>query len=240
MPLSLSLTPPPTATTLRRAGVALLDLLFPPRCVICQRGGTLLCSSCIAEFVPAVGERCPHCWQPGRPPCLRCQDRPPAFASLRTVFVYSGALRDAILAVKYRGYYAAAGRLIDLVDLPGIARDCEVVVPVPMPGRRRRTRGFNQAQVIAARLASRLDLPCHPHALRRLRASPQQSRQPDLEARRANVQGAFSADPARVRGCHVLVVDDIATSGATLDACAKALLAAGAASVHAWAIAHEG
>ena len=108
-----------------------------------------------------------------------------------------------------------------------------------MAGSRRRRRGHNQAAQFGRRLADRLDLPFDDRALNRRRATPQQARQPSLEARRENVRDAFVADSAWVAGRVLLVVDDVTTSGATLNACADALLAAGAAAVDGWALARE-
>ena len=233
-----------------RARTAILDLLFPPRCVVCDRWGDHLCDTCLAGF-PRAGRiaRCPRCWSPlasgvapgttATTPCDDCLLEAPAFRSLRSDFVYAAGVREAILALKYHGVTAAADPLIAAADLRAIPADADCLVPVPMGGRRRRMRGFNQAELIARRLAGRLGRTVEPSALRRTRAAAPQARQPDLEARRLNVAGAFAARPRHVRGRRLLLVDDVTTSGATLDACAQALLDAGAESVDAWALARE-
>jgi ComF family protein len=151
------------------------------------------------------------------------------------------------LALKYEGLSSLDRPLIDLVDAEAVwPHDSEagsvavdVVTAVPMAGRRRRRRGYNQAEALARALAARLALPYEGRLLSRVRNVPQQARQPDLAARRANVSGAFRAKAEQVAGRSVIVVDDVTTSGATLNACAQALRQAGAASVFAWALARE-
>ena len=225
---------------LHRLGGAALDFLLPPRCAVCGRDGALLCDACLGEFVVTTGPRCPRCWTPGAGiSCARCNALPPDFRTLRTAFVFTDPMRAAIHRIKYDGLTAVVEPLVELVDLNALPSSLELVTPVPMAGRRRRQRGHNQAEVFARALAGCLGLPVDPRALRRRRSTPQQAQQLNLEARRANVQGAFSGAAGRVAGRRILVVDDVTTSGATLDASAAALLEAGAASVDAWALARE-
>jgi len=230
---------------LRRIRDAGLDLLFPPSCAVCRRDGSQLCEPCRTDFLPADGPRCPRCWSPDSVShrsgaiCDRCIADPPAFETLRAAFVFQGALRDAVHALKYDGITAVAGPLLAHIPPDALPPPTDLVTAVPMSGRRRRLRGYNQADQIAHRLAARLDRPFDPRALQRHRSSAQQAKQPNREARRRNVQHAFRADPTRVQKRRVLIVDDVTTSGATLDACARALLDAGAARVDAWALARE-
>ena len=216
-----------------------LDLFFPPRCVVCDAAGPHLCDVCLRRFQRTVAPRCERCWTPGRVGlCERCLDAPPAFRALRASFVFRDAIRDAIHAVKYRGLSVAAEDLVEAARPLEVHDDVQLVVTVPMAGRRRRLRGYNQAELIARAVAKRLGLPCDATALHRVRSTAQQAGL-DLEHRRENVEGAFRADRRRVAGRTVLLVDDVTTSGATLDACARALLAAGATAVDAWALARE-
>ncbi len=228
---------------LRRWRGRAADFLFPPRCAVCAADGALVCDDCHGAFTPAAPPRCPRCWDPSDEPaasvCNRCRHEPPALRSLRAAFVFEGAARRAVLAVKYQSLTATAAPMLDVADLGGLATDLDLVTAVPMPGGRRRRRGHNQAAVFGRLLAGRLARRFDERALRRRRRTPQQVRQPNRAARLANVRGAFTADPGRVRDRAVLVVDDVTTSGATLNACAEALLEAGAASVDGWAVARE-
>jgi len=157
-------------------------------------------------------------------PCATCATHPPPYDYARSAAVYEGALREALHAFKFSGRRALAGPLGDLATeqcLASLPDGIEAVIPVPLARERERERGFNQAMLLARRIGRRLEVPTRPHWLARVRATRPQS---DLSAadRRANVRGAFHASP-RVAGRHVLVVDDILTTGATLDACARAL-----------------
>ncbi len=241
----------PEPARLREWRQTALDLLFPPRCAVCERDGAILCQPCVDRFERAGGDRCPICWAPQRAapagPCRTCSADPPAFDALRASFVFAGSLRDAVLALKYEGLSSLDRPLVELVDTDAVwphdsdagSASVDVVTAVPMAGRRRRRRGYNQAEALARALAARLELPYEGRLLSRVRNVPQQARQPDLAARRANVSGAFRAKAEHIVGRTVLVVDDVTTSGATLNACAQALRQAGAASVFAWALARE-
>ena len=227
----------------RWAGRAALDLLFPPRCLGCGGGGAFLCAGCADSLRQAAPPRCPSCWQPGADAgrCLDCQLRPPAYDGLRAAFVYQGMARELVHALKYRGMTALAAPMASLlaqaVRSHGLAAD--VVVAVPLSGLRRRLRGYNQAEALARALGRELGLPVSGRALERRRHTPPQARSADAEARRRNVVGAFRCRERAIAGRRVLLVDDVATTGATLDACAAALKAAGARSVWGLTFARE-
>ena len=162
-------------------------------------------------------------------PCATCTSDPPHYDYARSAALYGGPLREAIHALKFAGRRALAGPLGDLASeqcVRSLPDGIDALIPVPLARERERERGFNQATLLAQRIGKRLDVPVRPRWLARIRATRPQS---DLSAaeRRANVRGAFRASD-HVRGCHVLLVDDILTTGATLDACARALRDAGA------------
>jgi ComF family protein len=117
--------------------------------------------------------------------------------------------------------------------------EADVIVPVPLSGWRRRTRGYNQSEALARALARELGLPLAPRALSRRKHAPPQARSATAEERRRNVEGAFAARAEPVAGRRVLLLDDVTTTGATLRACAAALKEAGARSVYAVAFARE-
>jgi len=227
--------------------VAALDLVFPALCPVCEatlgagrrdplcgacwdsitRLGPPWCDVCGAAPVLATSHREPpaalSC------PCAACASEPPAHDYARSAAVYESELRDALHAFKFSGRRALASPLGDLAteqcaaSLPG---GIDALVPVPLAPERERQRGFNQSALLARRIARRLAVPVRPGWLARVRSTQPQS---DLSAaeRRANVRGAFRASD-RVADRHVLLVDDVLTTGATLDACARALRAAGA------------
>jgi competence protein ComFC len=222
---------------------AAVELLFPSHCLGCGRGGAFLCDDCASQLTPALPPRCPRCWEPRSVAgeCLACQDSPPAFDALRTAFVYQGLAREMVQALKYRGVTALAGRMGGLLAEAARSQrlEADVIVPVPLSGMRKRTRGYNQAEALAVALGRELGLPVAPKALVRRRHTPPQARRADAEARRANVAGAFVVAATSIAGQSVLLIDDVATTGATLSACASALREAGSGPIWALTFARE-
>lgn len=212
--------------------MALLDLLLPPACAGCGAPGALVCRVCLARF------------------------RPPSAANARFVtaesgtvvgdalllavaaFAYEGPLRRALAAVKYGGAARVARQLAD-ASRPALAELQRVsgpatLVPVPLHLERLRTRGYNQAELVSRALASR-ESPTR-NSLRRVRPTTRQHRL-DRMARLQNMRGAFeSVGPVPTA---VILVDDILTTAATLEACAAVLRAAGTEAVYGFAIARE-
>jgi ComF family protein len=230
-----------TGNLLTRAGRLAVDLLYPPLCAVCRRQGSFLCSGCRASLPAADGIRCPVCWLPlgAGQACRRCAEQPIALEGLRAAFRYEGAVRHLVHAFKFGGQSALAevlaAPLQDLVD----SGEHDAVVPVPLTGGRRRMRGFNQAALLADKLGATLGLPVS-EVLVRLKASRPQASSASAEERRRNVEGAFGLKKgAAVAGRRLLLLDDVATTCATLDACARVLRQAGAASVHAVTLARE-
>lgn len=228
----------------------LLDLVFPPRCVGCGAGGTLFCGTCVAGIQPPATVLCVHCQRPLRATgtaapsglCEHCQaDERRALSGLRVAARYEGTVRQAIWGLKYTGQRRLGEPLGDL--LAGVALELrplvQLVVPVPLHPSRQRQRGYNQAELLARRCAAHLGLPTRADLLARTRATSSQVGL-GLTARHANVAGAFAATrraPGVLAGRAVLLVDDVATSGATLTAAAQGLLTGGATSVWGLAVA---
>jgi ComF family protein len=173
--------------------------------------------------------------------CARCRRLRPLVERARAAGAYEGALRSVIHALKYEGRRSLAGPLATLMRArcQAVLDGAHVLVPVPLHSSRRRARGFNQAMDLARRLSGGT-LPVRT-AIRRVRATPSQTGLPAAQRRR-NMREAFA--PARrlrwrrrtappLRGLIVVLVDDVSTTGATLDACAMVLLAMGASEVRA-------
>jgi ComF family protein len=168
--------------------------------------------------------------------CAACRAAPPPFDYARAAAPYGGAVREAVHALKFGGRRSLARPLADLLGEQCGALDAvDALVPVPLARARERERGFNQAVLLGERLGERLGVRVRPRWLARLRDTVPQS---DLTApeRRANVAGAFAAAPA-VRGRHVVIIDDVVTTGATVGECARALRAAAARRVGVLAVA---
>jgi competence protein ComFC len=229
--------------SLSQLGRVALDLLYPPRCVLCERHGDFLCEACSRALPRAGGLRCEVCWLPLSygSGCWHCAEHRLSLTRLRSVFRYEGDVRRLVHTFKFRGHSSLAptlGRLLAHCYLEE-GLEADLIVPVPLTGRRQRERGFNQALLLARELSRALDLPVS-EALRRRRMVAPQAGSATAEARRRNVAGVFEASQsARVQGLRLLLIDDVATTGATLSACADALLEAGAASVSGLTLARE-
>jgi ComF family protein len=227
-----------------------LDLVFPRRCVGCGAFGAFLCPACLSAMPRAQPPRCPGCWMPVLSPaegpaqvevCDRCLAGPFAFKAARCPFVYGGAAREAVHALKYDGLAAIAGTMAEAMagSLGAWEPAATALVPVPLAGRRRRSRGYNQSELLARELSRRCGLPVNRGLLIRRRATPPLARAADEAARRAAVEGAFAVRPEAKPAGALLLVDDVMTSGATLDACARALVTAGHGPVYALTFARE-
>jgi ComF family protein len=223
-------------------GIA-LDLLFPRWCVGCGREGDFVCAACLQSRVRITPPLCPRC---GRPQlnnviCPLCIGWQAEIDGIRAPFKFDGVVRQAILEFKYRNLRAIAGLLgrwlgeyLAANPLPG-----EILVPVPLHPKRLRERGYNQSRLLARELSRLKGMPLVDDCLVRQRNTTPQARTQNVDERRHNVADAFACRDRRLEGRAVLLIDDVATSGATLDAGARALKAAGASSVWGLVLAKE-
>ena len=209
-------------------------------CVLCgsMSHDGLWCAAC-NETLPYLGAaHCPNCALPtlSGEICGQCLKYPPLFSAAIAVFGYSFPLDKLIHAMKYGEQLALAEAFseklvlgIDKSDLP----DC--IIPMPLHPVKLRERGFNQSLLIAAQAAYKLDIELLPGACRRVRDTPPQSALPWKERKR-NVHNAFGCD-ANLSGMHVALVDDVLTTGASLNALAVAVQKQGASKISAWVVA---
>ena len=220
-----------------------LDLLFPQRCVGCGKEGNFICQSCCSSLPRVMPPLCPKCGrpQPSGILCPSCVGWQAEIAGIRSPFRFEGTVRQAVHQLKYKNLRALAAPLAKMLNDYLIANPipAEVLVPVPLHRKRLRERGYNQSSLLAKELGKLINSPVVYDCLIRQQNTPPQARTATVDERRKNVADAFTCVGERLRNQQVLVIDDVSTSGATLDACAQALKAAGAVSVWGLALARE-
>ncbi len=211
-------------------------LLFPPRCLLCGGRGDGVCPGCLGEF-PFIEGACRRCALPleAGEVCGRCLKHPPAFHSAFAPFHYAFPVRELILALKFHRQLHLAPVLGRLMAEALATRDLpERLLPVPLHPKRLRERGYNQALELARPIARTLGIPLETRACLRVRPTPAQAGLP-ARRRRVNVAGAFRlARPLQAR--HVAVVDDVVTTGSTVQALALELIRGGAERVEVWSL----
>jgi ComF family protein len=222
----------PPVTKLKRIA---LDLLFPQWCVGCGREGNYICDGCresLSRILPPV---CPHCGKPQSDGilCPACEEGNPGIDGIRSPFVFDGVIRRAIHELKYRNLRALAvplaGLLYDYLQensVPG-----EVLVPVPLHRKRLRERGYNQSALLARELGKLTGMPVIGDYLIRQQHTTPQARTASIGERRQNVANAFACANGKLRERKVILIDDVTTSGNTLNACAISLKESGVTSV---------
>lgn len=215
--------------------------MFERRCLLCgaPSGRQPLCPACLADL-PWL--RQPHCPQCGLPTpngevCGACLKRPPAFDRTLAALVYTFPLDQMIPRLKYHGQLAIAPALgTCLAQAAATAPRPDCLVPMPLHPARIRQRGFNHATEIARDVAKKLDLPLDTTSCRRIRDTPPQMGLKH-DARRGNVRGAFACTEKDVAGKRIVLIDDVMTTGTSLDELAATLKRAGAREVACWVVA---
>lgn len=236
-----ALSTPRLRRLVSRGARAALDLLLPLACASCGQPldvgePGIVCGRCWARLALLPAPRCDRCGHPteGRN-CRWCAQLPPFVRAARSVcWATSGSGQAIIHALKYGGWHVVAagmGERMARLDWPlDVVEERAALVPVPLAASRLRQRGYNQSERLAHALAARWQRPVWSTILARVRATETQTRLTPGERLR-NVHGAFAAAVAereRLRGAHVVLVDDVVTTAATLNACAATLHAAGA------------
>ena len=217
-----------------------MHTLLPQDCLLCGAfsGRAKLCAKCAADLPHHPLTCCPVCALPTLhgAVCGHCLKRAPHFASIRAAFTYAFPLDRLVQSLKYGQNLAVVSLLADTLTTQTAGHPLpDALIPMPLHPNRLRQRGFNQAHEIAQRIARNLCLPVLPHVATRVIDTPSQASLP-LQERRKNLRGAFACDSS-IQGRRVAIVDDVMTSGSTLDALAETLLKAGALEVQCWVVA---
>ena len=214
---------------------AALDWVYPPACAVCGKPGAVLCSECVNDIHFFGGVVCSICGRSIRQNtiiCDECKQKPPAFDAARSLSIYGGVIRDCIHSLKYKNKKALGKYFAELL-LPIIENEgwvIDAVVPVPLSFERLKERGYNQAAAIAHPLALSLERTYQPFGLKQVIDTRSQVGL-TAEERRLNVIDAFTAIPELVFQKNILLVDDVMTTGATLESCASALKKGGSRKV---------
>ena len=226
-----------------KLGRMALNLLFPKWCIGCGKEGDFICYSCLNLLPRVLPPLCPRCGrpQPSGIICPSCVSWQAEIDGIRSPFRFDGVMSQAIYQLKYKNIRALAACLAQQLNDYLIANSVpgEVLVPVPLHRKRLRERGYNQSSLLARELGKLTSLPVVDDCLIRQRHAFPQARTSSVGDRQNNVAGAFTCHNQGLRDKQVLLIDDVATSGATLNACAAELKAAGAASVWGLTLARE-
>ena len=218
-----------------------IEFIFPSACASCGKLGPMICSSCRSKFEAIDNPICLRCGRPSTKSVVTCQSCGIEEFNLnqsRACFKYSEPLESVIKQYKYSGLHALAEPLGNLMaqKWPAWTQFPDMIVPVPLHIRRLRSRGFNQAELLANQIEAIVGIEVNNHILRRERRTrPQVDLNP--KERKKNVYRAFSAESYAIRGKRILLIDDVFTTGATLISAAGTLLEAGADSVSAYCLA---
>ncbi len=189
-----------------------------------------MCDRCYSQIDLKQNPSCNFCGEPIKSGsiCTRCKQQTPYFAKLRSLGYYSGPLRDAIVSLKYHrniglgSFFAPALCVIIVKEKWNI----DFITSIPLSANRKKERGYNQAEILARPIARRMNLPYSEKPVHRNKHTSSQVGL-SVKERQLNMKDAFMADPQVVKDKSILLIDDVATTGATMDACAKALLDAG-------------
>lgn len=219
----------------------LLNILYPRHCPVCHRilkdQKMMICPECTGIFRPVSENYCLKCGRPVDPNaeyCRDCLERDRIFDEGRGVFLYDGRMRKSLIRYKYYGcreyadYYADSMCRRGYTDIRRWKPD--LIIPVPLHRRKLRRRGFNQAGYLAVRMGECLGIPVSENSLKKIR-STQSQKKLDAVQRRKNLRQAFQATE-NFEGLAVLLVDDVYTTGGTMEAAASCLKAAGARKVY--------
>ena len=223
----------------------IINLILPVYCLLCKeqlsyQTDTYLCDACRKNLVLISGKVCNKC---GRPfingICGICREKQFCFSKARASGIYDGSVRECIHFFKYKKKTYLLNTLFEVFLLPNSLDflSCDLIVPVPLHWIREYSRGFNQAELIGKKISKRFNIPLSKTSLKRTKATPSQTGL-SLKERTKNIKGAFSVrNEQKLNGKRILLVDDVMTTGATVNECSRVLLQAGAREILVYTLA---
>ena len=218
-----------------------MDWIYPPACAGCGAAGEVWCADCrnsVVRIRPPVCERCGYPQNSKSSECAGCGKHQPAYTRLRSYGAYQGALKEAIHALKYQSNLALG--FVFSQSLSEVIRDegwkIDVISPIPLSPKRQKERGYNQAASVAHPLAGLLDIEYDAKSLTRIKNTESQVHL-TADDRMKNMSGAFMLKERAWTGKRVLIIDDVITTGSTLNECARIAREGGAADVYGVSIA---
>lgn len=228
---------------LNRLGKSASDFFFPQFCVGCGLEGDILCVSCLGKLERVSPPFCDRCGLPqtGPGPCRDCSGPDLCIDGIRSPLLFKKLTREIIHQFKYNNLRTLAPLLAGLLNtsLAVYGLTADALVPVPLHSARLRERGYNQALLLANELEKLSHIPVCSDVLRRTTNTLPQAKTSSSLERRRNMQGSFVCKYGKLKDKQVLLIDDVSTSGATLDACAFSLKQAGVATVWGLTVARE-
>ena len=226
-----------------------MDFCVPPYCSLCkaplEEHERVVCEGCWSKVQVITGSHCAACGSPSDESvsaCIHCENRTLHFDRARILSLFDETIQGLIHQLKYRGKrsigHRLGGMLGALIASDGGSGDLDMIVPVPLHPSREKERGYNQSALVAHAMGARLGVRVRADLMARTRRTATQTKL-NVEERAKNVAGAFEVrNPGSMRGQEILLVDDVLTTGATVNACTEALLNAGARRVCLAALAH--
>jgi len=216
-------------TLIQKSSQTLFDLLFPPNCTHCKVANSWLCPTCLANIPFITSTVCNHCGTPvdsASSSCIQCRNHSlPFIDGIRAAAYFEdNPIRSAIHDLKYNNHRAIATILAEILADTYHRYDlrADVIVSVPLHHSKIKERGYNQSDLLANELGDMLGLPINKTTLQRIRKTKSQMRL-GVEERHKNVVDAFLCSDSRLANQKVLLIDEVCTTGSTLNACAAAL-----------------
>jgi len=231
---------PPLTKILKGAA---FDFFFPQKCIGCGKEGSLICANCLKKLPRISQPICPKCGrhQPSGILCPACINWKNNIDGIRSPFRFEGTIRESIHQLKYKNLRDISNILSHqlFIYLTKYPLDFDIIVPVPLHPRRLKERGYNQSSLLAVKLGKLIDVPVYDSNLLRIKYTIPQVKTAGLKERQTQISDAFLCKDKSLNSLNILLLDDVSTSGATLDACAKALKSAGTAKVWGLSLARD-